>query len=79
MEEAHAGAKVARVLDGGEHVSVHFTFEDSCKSCATIDVIRFEGGEVAERMENVQEMSGEPNPSGHTMADGPAEPDYSTR
>ena len=37
------------------------------------DIFRFENGKIVEHWDNLQETAG-PNPSGHSMIDGPIEP-----
>lgn len=69
----HPGATIVRVLDGEDHVSVHFFFKDNDKQYAAINVFRFENREAVDRLENIQEMPSTPNPSGHTMVDGQTE------
>ncbi|OLC65182.1 MAG: hypothetical protein AUH76_03135 [Candidatus Rokubacteria bacterium 13_1_40CM_4_67_11] len=37
------------------------------------DIFRFEGGKIVEHWDNLQEKPTAPNPSGHSMTDGPTE------
>lgn len=37
------------------------------------DIFRFENGKIVEHWDNLQETPASPNPSGHTMTDGPTE------
>ncbi len=37
------------------------------------DIFRFEDGKIVEHWDNLQETPKQPNPSGHTMTDGPIE------
>ena len=43
------------------------------------DIFRFEGGKVVEHWDNLQETPTAPNPSGHTMIDGPSDARASRR
>src|SRR5450432_36302 len=38
------------------------------------DVFRFENDKIVEHWDNLQEKPASPNPSGHTMTDGPSDP-----
>ena len=38
------------------------------------DIFRFEDGRIVEHWDNLQETPQQPNPSGHTMIDGPTKP-----
>ena len=37
------------------------------------DIFRYENGKIVEHWDNLQEKPTKPNPSGHTMTDGPTE------
>lgn len=67
-------AKVAtkRVFQDGEFVFAHTDY-DFFGPKIGFDIFRFEGGMIVEHWDNLQQKPKNPNPSGHTMIDGPAE------
>lgn len=67
-------AKVAtkRVFQDGEFVFAHTDY-DFFGPKIGFDIFRFEGGLIVEHWDNLQEKPKSPNPSGHTMIDGPTE------
>jgi len=65
--------KTVRVFQDGEHVFAHTDY-DFFGPTAGFDVFRFENGKIVEHWDNLQKKPAGPNPSGHTMTDGPTEP-----
>jgi len=61
-----------RVFEDGDFVVAHSGY-NFFGSKIGFDVFRFEGGLIVEHWDNLQETAG-PNPSGHTMIDGPTTP-----
>ena len=62
-----------RVFQDGDHVFAHTDY-DFFGPKVGFDVFRFEDGMIVEHWDNLQEKPALPNPSGHTMLDGPTEP-----
>lgn len=62
---------IVRVFSDGDYVFAHTEYEFS-SSRIGFEVFRFEGGLTVEHWDNIQSRKG-PNPSGHTMVDGPTE------
>src|SRR5262245_48176065 len=67
-----AKVKTVRVFQDGDFVFAHTEY-DFFGPKVGFDVFRFEGGKVVEHWDNLQETPKGPNPSGHTMTDGPTE------
>ena len=63
-----------RTLSEGNLVAYHSTYTNATlfggETLIGFDVFRVERGQVQEHWDNLQELAG-PNPSGHTMVDGP--------
>jgi len=62
---------IVRVFSDGDYVFAHTEYEFS-SSRIGFEVFRFEGGLAVEHWDNIQPRKG-PNPSGHSMVDGPTE------
>ncbi|MDH7809474.1 MULTISPECIES: nuclear transport factor 2 family protein [unclassified Rhizobium] len=62
---------VLRIFEDGDFVVAHCAYEFFGPKVG-FDVYRFENGKIVEHWDNLQETAG-PNPSGHTMTDGPTE------
>ena len=62
---------IVRVFSDGDYVFAHTEYEFS-SSRIGFEVFRFEGDLTVEHWDNIQPRKG-PNPSGHTMVDGPTE------
>jgi len=71
LPEGSARARVVRVFRDGDFVFAHTEY-DFFGPKIGFDVFRFEDGRIVEHWDNLQETAG-PNPSGHTMIDGPVE------
>ena len=61
-----------RVFQDGDFVFAHTEY-DFFGPKIGFDVFRFEDGKIVEHWDNLQETPTRPNPSGHTMTDGPTE------
>lgn len=62
-----------RVIADGDLVAVHGRYTGWLpQPVIVVDLFRLEGGKIVEHWDGVQPESG-PNPSGHTMVDGPTE------
>jgi predicted SnoaL-like aldol condensation-catalyzing enzyme len=64
-------ANTVRAFEDGELVFTHTEFNFSGNSRIAFDIFRFENGKIVEHWDNLQETAAKPNPSGHTMTDGP--------
>jgi predicted SnoaL-like aldol condensation-catalyzing enzyme len=62
---------IVRVFSDGDYVFAHTEYDFS-SSRIGFEVFRFEGDLTVEHWDNIQSRKG-PNPSGHTMIDGPTE------
>lgn len=67
-----ARVKTARVFEDGDFVFAHTDYEFFGPKIG-FDIFRFENGKIVEHWDNLQEKPNRPNPSGHTMIDGPTE------
>jgi predicted SnoaL-like aldol condensation-catalyzing enzyme len=63
---------IVRVFADGDYVFAHTEYDFSSLRIG-FEVFRFEGDQTVEHWDNIQPSAG-PNPSGHTMVDGPTEP-----
>ena len=66
-----AKVNTARVFQDGDLVFAHTAYNFFGPKIG-FDIFRFENGRIVEHWDNLQETAG-PNPSGHTMIDGPTE------
>jgi len=62
---------IVRVFEDGEYVFAHTEY-DFARSNIGFEIFRFEDGLAVEHWDNIQQRQG-PNPSGHTMVDGPTD------
>jgi len=62
---------IVRAFEDGDYVFAHTEY-DFASSKIGFEVFRFENDFAVEHWDNIQERRG-PNPSGHTMVDGPTE------
>lgn len=67
-----AKVRTARVFQDGDFVFTHTEY-DFFGPKIGFDVLRFENGKIVEHWDNLQVTPDGPNPSGHTMIDGPTE------
>jgi len=66
-----ARVNTVRVFEDGDYVFAH-TYYNFFGPKIGFDIFRFENDLIVEHWDNLQETSG-PNPSGHTMTDGPTD------
>jgi len=69
-----ARVNTVRVFQDGDHVFTHSEY-DFFGPKIGFDIFRFENDKIVEHWDNLQETPVAPNPSGHTMTDGPTEPE----
>jgi len=62
---------IVRVFADGDFVFAHTEY-DFARSNIGFEIFRFEDGQAVEHWDNIQQRLG-PNPSGHSMVDGPTE------
>lgn len=72
IPKGSARAKPVRVFRDGDFVFAHTDY-DFFGPKVGFDIFRFENGRIVEHWDNLQEKPQKPNPSGHTMLDGPTE------
>jgi predicted SnoaL-like aldol condensation-catalyzing enzyme len=72
LPKGSARVSTARVFQDGEFVFAHTDY-DFFGPKIGFDIFRFEDGKIVEHWDNLQEKPASPNPSGHTMIDGPTE------
>ena len=60
-----------RVFQDGDYVFAHTDYNFFGPKIG-FDIFKFEDGKIVEHWDNLQETATQPNPSGHTMVDGPA-------
>ena len=63
--------RIVRAFEDGDFVFAHTEYDFSDENVG-FEVFRFENGQAVEHWDNIQSRMG-PNPSGHTMTDGPTE------
>ncbi|MEM7135802.1 MAG: nuclear transport factor 2 family protein [Myxococcota bacterium] len=71
LSESSPRVNVVRVFADGDYVFGHTEYDFSTRRIG-FEVFRFEGDRAVEHWDNIQPRLG-PNPSGHTMVDGPTE------
>jgi predicted SnoaL-like aldol condensation-catalyzing enzyme len=72
LPKGTAKVNTIRVFQDGDFVFAHTDY-DFFGPKIGFDVFRFEDGKIVEHWDNLQEKPSKPNPSGHTMLDGPSE------
>jgi predicted SnoaL-like aldol condensation-catalyzing enzyme len=72
LPKGSARVNTVRVFQDGDFVFAHTDY-DFFGPKIGFDVFRFENGKIVEHWDNLQEKPTQPNPSGHTMTDGPTE------
>lgn len=72
LPEGSARVDTRRVFRDGDFVFAHTEY-DFFGPKVGFDVFRFEDGRIVEHWDNLQQTAG-PNPSGHSMVDGPTQP-----
>ncbi len=71
LSKSSPRVNIVRVFSDGDYVFAHTEYDFS-SSRVGFEVFRFEGDLAVEHWDNIQPRKG-PNPSGHTMVDGPTE------
>lgn len=64
--------EIVRVFEDGDFVFAHTDYDFNVREIG-FEVFRFEDGFVVEHWDNLQSKPDSPNPSGHTVLDGPTE------
>jgi predicted SnoaL-like aldol condensation-catalyzing enzyme len=72
LTEGSAKVNTIRVFQDGDCVFTHTDY-DFFGPKIGFDIFRFENGLIVEHWDNLQEKPTAPNPSGHTMLDGPTQ------
>ena len=67
-----ARVNTVRIFQDGDHIFTHSEY-DFFGPKIGFDIFRFENGKIVEHWDNLQETPIAPNPSGHSMTDGPTE------
>lgn len=67
-----AKANTVRAFEDGDFVFTHTDYNFFGPKIG-FDVFRFEDGKIVEHWDNLAETPAEPNPSGHSMIDGPTQ------
>lgn len=62
---------IVRAFEDGDFVFAHTEYDFARRNIG-FEVFRFEDGQAVEHWDNIQQRQG-PNPSGHSMVDGPTE------
>jgi predicted SnoaL-like aldol condensation-catalyzing enzyme len=73
LPKGSARVNTVRVFRDGDFVFAHTDYNFFGPKIG-FDVFRFENGKIVEHWDNLQEKPASPNPSGHTMTDGPTDP-----
>jgi len=71
LSKSNPRVNIVRAFEDGDYVFAHTEY-DFASSRIGFEVFRFEGDLAVEHWDNIQQRQG-PNPSGHTMVDGPTE------
>ena len=71
LSKSSPRVNIVRVFQDGDYVFAHTEY-DFASSNIGFEVFRFEDDLAVEHWDNIQKKQG-PNPSGHTMVDGPTE------
>jgi len=72
LSKSNPRVNIVRAFEDGDYVFGHTEYEFA-NSKIGFEVFRFEDNLVVEHWDNIQQRQG-PNPSGHSMVDGPTEP-----
>lgn len=73
-----ARVNTVRVFRDGDYVFAHTDYNFFGPKIG-FDIFRFEDGRIVEHWDNLQETPSAPNPSGHSMLDGPNQPTDHTK
>lgn len=72
LPKGSARANTVRAFQDGDFVFAHTDY-DFFGPKIGFDIFRFENGRIVEHWDNLQAKPAQPNPSGHTMTDGPTQ------
>ncbi len=72
LPKGSATVNTVRVFQDGDYVFTHTDYNFFGPKIG-FDIFRFEDGKIVEHWDNLQEKPAKPNPSGHTMTDGPVQ------
>jgi predicted SnoaL-like aldol condensation-catalyzing enzyme len=72
LPKGSARVSTVRVFQDGDFVFAHTDY-DFFGPKIGFDIFRFDQGKIVEHWDNLQDKPTRPNPSGHTMIDGPTE------
>ncbi len=72
LAETSPRVEIVRMFEDGDYVFGHVEY-DFAEVVTGFEVFRFDGGRAVEHWDNLQHKVAEPNPSGHTMNDGPTD------
>lgn len=70
LPKCSARVNTVRAFEDGDYVFTHTDYNFFGPKIG-FDIFRFEDGKIVEHWDNLQETPTRPNPSGHTMIDGP--------
>jgi len=71
LSKSNPRVNIVRVFEDGDYIFAHTEYDFSSSNIG-FEIFRFEGNQAVEHWDNIQPRLG-PNPSGHTMIDGPVE------
>ncbi len=72
LSKTSPSVNIVRVFSDRNYIFAHTEYNFTCSSIG-FEIFRFEDGFAVEHWDNIQQRFG-PNPSGHSMVDGPTEP-----
>jgi predicted SnoaL-like aldol condensation-catalyzing enzyme len=72
LSQTSPSVNIVRVFEDGDYVFAHTDYNFNVLEIG-FEVFRFEDGLAVEHWDNLQHKHSSPNPSGHTMIDGPTE------
>lgn len=71
LSKSNPHVSIVRVFEDEGYVFVHTEYDFSDSNIG-FEIFKFDGDQTVEHWDNIQQRQG-PNPSGHTMVDGPTE------
>ena len=72
LSQTSPRVQIVRIFEDGDFVFAHTDYDFNVVEIG-FEVFRFEDGQAVEHWDNLQDKPSSPNPSGHTMIDGPTE------
>jgi len=72
LSQTSPRVNIVRIFEDGDYVFAHTDYNFNVLEIG-FEVFRFEDGLAVEHWDNLQHKHSSPNPSGHTMIDGPTE------